>query len=335
MRVVAVLSDYQGVALTAADWGEVRRKADVVVHREPFATDDELVSAVADADVICLMRERIPVTDQLLERLPNLKCVVTTGAANRAIDLAATERRGIVVSGTTNGLGRVATAELAWGLILTLARHIAREDAAIRAGHWQTTIGTALHGKTLGILGLGGVGRHIARYGRAFGMHVIAWSRNLDNERALEAQVDAVSWEDLLARSDVLSVNVVLSPATTDLIDAAALTQMKPTALLVNTSRGPIINEADLIDALRDRSIGGAALDVFNTEPLGEDSPLRHFDNVVLSPHLGYVTDDVYGDFYRETVHSVLAYLDGSPIRVLDAAGSESTVTRRRYEDIE
>ncbi|MDF2442529.1 MAG: hypothetical protein JWR01_732 [Subtercola sp.] len=336
MPRIAVLSDYQNVALDSADWSAVSALADIDVFSEPFADEQDAARRLQGYDVLSIMRERLPITRSLLEALPGLGCVVTTGAANRAIDLAAATEHGVVVSGTTNGLGRVATAELAWGLILAAARSIPQEDRAVREGRWQISVGTTLRGLTLGIVGLGGVGRYVARYANAFDMDVIAWSKNLTEERALESAVTAVSKEELLARSDVLSIHTVLSDETVGLIDGAALAQMKPTAILVNTSRGPIVSEPDLVDALRNGTIASAALDAFDTEPLAADHPYRTLDNLVLSPHLGYVTRDVYADFYRETVASVLAYLKGAPIRVLNRSveAEEPGPVARQYEDL-
>jgi phosphoglycerate dehydrogenase-like enzyme len=336
MRRVAVLNDYQHVALDSADWGPVLRDAEVRVFSEPFETTADAITALQGYEVLCVMRERQPITRRLMDGLPDLRCVVTTGAANRSIDLHAATERGVVVSGTTNGLGRLATAELTWGLVLALARRIPQEDRAIREGAWQTSVGTTLRGLTLGIAGLGGVGRYVARYGRAFDMDVIAWSKNLTEERALESAVTSVSKEELLERSDVLTLHTVMSEETVGLIDAAALARMKPTALLVNTSRGPLVVEQDLVAALQTGVIAGAALDVFDVEPLGPDHPYLSLDNVVLSPHIGYVTRDVYADFFSETVRSVAAYLDGRPIRVLNGAAvqSDAPTAGRRYEDV-
>lgn len=337
MRRVAILNDYQGVALRAADWTRIREQADVTVFDEPMSAA-EAVERLADVEVVCIMRERLPFTRELIEALPALRCIVTTGAANRAIDLDAADDRGIVVSGTTNGLGRLATAELTWGLVLAAARHIPLEDRLVREGRWQTTVGTTLRGLTLGIIGLGGIGRYIARYARAFDMDVIAWSPNLTPERAFESAVDAVgSKEELLERSDVVTLHTVLSAESTGLIDTVAIERMRPGAILVNTSRGPLVEEAALVAALRDGRIGGAALDTFDIEPLPADHPYRSLDNVVLTPHLGYVTLDVYEDFFRETVRATEAYFAGEPINVLAGPGAHAVPTERvvrRYEDV-
>lgn len=336
MTRIAILNDYQGVALHSADWSAVRQRADVTVFTQHFASTAEAIAQLQGYEVLCLMRERLAITEELLDGLPEVRCIVTTGAANRAIDLAAAEEHGVVVSGTTNGLGRVATAELTWGLVLAAARSIPQEDRRIREGRWQSTVGTTLRGLTLGIVGLGGVGRYVARYGNAFDMDVIAWSANLTEERALESAVTAVSKDELFARSDVVSIHTVLSPETEGMIDASVLSSMKPTALLVNTSRGPIVREPDLVEALRSGTIAGAALDAFDVEPLPADHPYRTLENLVLSPHLGYVTKDVYAGFFAETVRSVMAYLDGHPIRVLGGpnASATSAAVTRRYEDL-
>jgi phosphoglycerate dehydrogenase-like enzyme len=333
VRRVAVLNDYQQTCFASADWSPVLKLAQVDVFTEPFADEDAAAAALADYEVLCVMRERTPLPRALLERLTSLRCVVTTGAANRSIDLAAAADLGIVVSGTTNGLGRVATAELTWGLILAVARSIPQEDRAVRDGRWQVSVGTSLRGLTVGIIGLGGVGRYVARYARAFDMEVLAWSKNLTAERALESQARCVSKDELLRRSDVVTVHTVLSGETAGLIDAAALALMKPTAFLVNTSRGPVVREDDLAAALRDGTIAAAALDTFDTEPLPAGHPYRGLPNLVLTPHLGYVTRDVYADFYAETVRSTAAYLDGEPIRLLTAGGSPAAAALRRYED--
>lgn len=336
MPNIAVLNDYQRVALASADWSPVTALADVTVFDEALS-ETEAQERLRGFDVICVMRERLPLTRALLSALPDLRCIVTTGAANRSIDLDAADELGIVVSGTTNGLGRLATAELTWGLVLAAARHIPREDRRVREGKWQTTVGRTLRGSTLGIIGLGGVGRYIARYGRAFDMDVVAWSRNLTEERAVECGATvAASKEELLERSDVVTVHTVLSPETEGLIDAAAIARMRPGAILVNTSRGPLVDEGALTTALREGRIGGAALDVFDREPLASDHPYRTLDNLILSPHLGYVTQDVYRDFFTETVRAVAAFLGGAPINVLAGPGAieADTIVERRYEDV-
>lgn len=336
MRKIAVLNDYQRIALEAADWTSIQNQTEVTVFDEPMGVDEAKIR-LQEFEVLCVMRERLEITRDLIEALPNLRCVVTTGAANRAIDLGAATEHGVIVSGTTNGLGRLATAELTWGLILAAARNTAFEDRGVRAGRWQASVGVTLRGLTLGIIGLGGVGRYVARYGNAFDMNVIAWSPNLTQERALESAATAVdSKQELLQRSDVVTLHTVLSPESTGMINAEAFAWMKPSAILVNTSRGPLVDEAALVDALGARAIRGAALDAFDVEPLPEDHPYRDVDNLILSPHLGYVTEDVYGEFFAETVRSVEAYLSGNPLRVLAGPGASAqpSIPARRYEDI-
>lgn len=319
MTKVGVLNDYQGVASSMADWSEAMALAQVDFLDEVYRDEDHAAEALADYDVLCLMRERLPFPASQFEKLPNLRCLVTAGEFNRAVDLEAASRHGVLVSGTSNGIGRLVTAELTWGLIIAAARNIIVEDRAVQAGVWQTKVGFALHRKTLGIIGLGGVGRYLARYGHAFDMDVIAWSRNLTEEKALEDQVRRVDKEELLRRSDIVSVNMVLSDATKGLIDAEALALMKPTAILVNTSRGPLVDEGALVEALREERIAGAVLDVYDKEPLAGDHALREFtDRVILSPHMGYVTREVYEEFYGETARSLSSYLRGEPIRVLN-----------------
>jgi phosphoglycerate dehydrogenase-like enzyme len=332
MRRVAILNDYQAVALSSADWSRVSAHADIESFSQPFADEDAAAAALAGFEAVCVMRERQPMTRSLLTRLPDLRLIVTTGAANRAIDLDAATELGIIVSGTTNGLGRLATAELTWALILAAFRHLPLEDRSVRAGGWQRTVGRTLRGRTIGIVGLGGVGRYIARYARAFDMEVLAWSRNLTEERAAESMAAAVGFDELLQRSDVVTIHSVLSDETRGLFDAATIARMKRHAVLVNTSRGPIVVEEDLVDALRSGTIAAAALDAYDHEPLPPGHPLLTMDNVVLSPHLGYVTDDVYAEFFTETARSLEAYFAGAPIRLLTDPAPAST--SRRYEDV-
>jgi phosphoglycerate dehydrogenase-like enzyme len=263
------------------------------------------------------MRERTPFTRARLERLPNLKLLVTTGMRNAAIDVGAAQERGIVVCGT--GGVSAATAELTWALILALARHVPAEDRSMREGGWQTTVGIDLAGRTLGVVGLGNQGAPVARIGHAFGMRVIAWSQHLTPQRAAEHGAEAVSRDELLEQSDVLTIHLKLSERSRGLIGAAELARMKPTALLVNTSRGPIVDEAALVAALRDGTIGGAALDVYDTEPLPAHHPLRSTPNTVLTPHIGYVTAATYEVFYGEALEDIAAWRGGEPLRVLPA----------------
>jgi phosphoglycerate dehydrogenase-like enzyme len=309
---IAVLDDYQRVAAGRADWARLAPH-EVSFFHEPLG--DGAAAALEPFEVVCAMRERTPFPAALLERLPNLRLLVTTGMRNAAIDLDAARARGIAVCGTES-LGHP-TAELAWALVLALARRIPQEDAALRAGRWQTSVGTALAGKTLSVLGLGRLGSQTAAYGQAFGMRVVAWSENLTAERAAACGAELVDRERLFREADVLTIHVVLSERTRGLVGAAELALLKPTALLVNTSRGPIVEERALVDALRDGTIAGAALDVYAEEPLPPDSPLLAAPNTVLTPHLGYVSDESYARFYAQTLEAVEAWLSGSPVRVL------------------
>lgn len=310
---IAILDDYQNVALSFADWASI--DAETEVFTTHVGDPDELVSRLAGFEVVVAMRERTRFPARLLARLTDLKLLITTGMKNAAIDLEAARQRGITVCGT-GGVGHN-TAELTWALILAAVRNLAVELPAMRAGGWQTTIGTGLNGRTLGLLGLGRLGSQVARVGQAFGMETVAWSQNLTAERAAEHGVTAVSKQDLFARADVLSIHLVLSERTRGLVGAAELAAMKPDALLVNTSRGPIVDEAALLDALRSRRIGAAALDVYDVEPLPGDHPLRGLPNVVLTPHLGYVTRENYEIFFGDAVEDIVAYRSGNPVRVI------------------
>ena len=272
--------------------------------------------SLADSEIVCAMRERTPFTRQRLERLTNLKLLTTTGMANAAIDIQAARELGVVVCGTS--IGGSATAELTWGLIIALTRHICEEDRNVREGRWQTTIGPELAGRTLGVIGLGRLGARVAAYGAAFEMRVVAWSQNLDVERARELGVEPVGRDELLECADVVSIHTRLSDRTRGLIGSRELAVMKPTAYLVNTSRGPIIDEHALIAALYENRIAGAALDVFDEEPLPREHPLRCAPNTLVTPHVGYAGIDTYTGFYREIVENIEAWLDGAPVRVLN-----------------
>ncbi len=315
MTRVALLDDYQGVALRMADWSRLPAGVELVVFRDHLADPDAVAARLADFDVVMAMRERTPFPQPLLERLPRLRLLVTAGMRNAAIDLRAAADRGVLVCGTA-GLP-YPTAELAWGLILSLARRIPREDRATRDGGWQQTVGVGLNGKTLGVLGLGTLGSRVARFGRAFEMEVLAWSQNLTAGHAAEAGATLVGRDDLLARSDVVTIHLVLSERTRGLIGARELALMKRTAYLVNTSRGPIVDEAALVRALREGLIAGAGLDVYDEEPLPPDHPLRGLPNTVVTPHLGYVTEETYRIFYGQALEDVKAWLAGQPLRVL------------------
>jgi phosphoglycerate dehydrogenase-like enzyme len=312
---VALLDDYQGVALGMADWKSLPAGTDVVVFKDHLADEDALAARLADFDIIMALRERTPFPRTLLGRLPKLKLLITAGMRNASIDMKAAAERGVLVCGTS-GLP-YPTAELAWGLILSLVRRIPAEDRATREGRWQTSLGLGLNGKTLGVIGLGTLGSRVARVGRALEMKVLAWSQNLTAERAAAEEAMLVARDDLLARSDVVSIHLVLGERTRGLIGARELGLMKRSAYLVNTSRGPIVDEGALIRALRDGTIAGAGLDVFDEEPLPRDHPFRRLPNIVITPHLGYVTEETYRIFYGQAVEDIKAYLDGTPLRVL------------------
>ncbi|MQA87610.1 MAG: D-2-hydroxyacid dehydrogenase family protein [Streptosporangiales bacterium] len=313
----AVLDDYQDVALSMADWSVVTDRVDVTTFRRRFEREDDLVDALRDCEVVVIMRERTPFPETLFARLPKLKLLVTTGMRNASVDLAAAAAHGVTVCGTAGS--SEPTVELTWALILGVARHVVTENNSLRSnGQWQSTVGVDLAGKTLGLLGFGRIGTRVGRIGRAFGMDVVAWSRNLPGERTEPEGVRlAASKEELLAASDFVSIHLVLSGRTRGLVDAAALAHMRPTAYLVNTSRGPIVDQRALVEALDQRKIAGAALDVFDVEPLPDDDPLRAMPNVLATPHLGYVTQGNYTTYYREVVEDIEAYLAGSPIRTL------------------
>jgi phosphoglycerate dehydrogenase-like enzyme len=314
---LSILDDYQGVALTMADWSRLEGRVEIVVERKPFADEDAAARALADSQIIAAMRERTPFPRSLVERLPNLKLLNTTGMRNASFDLAALRDRGIVVCGTEGG--GLDTAELTWGLILGAARRIAEDHVSMREGLWQTRIGNRLEGKTLGVLGLGRLGSAVARVGLAFDMKVIAWSPNLTDERAAVVGVERVDKEALLRRSDVLSVHMVLSPRSRGLVGRNDIALMKNTAILVNTSRGPIVDAYAVIEALEAGRLGYAAFDVYDREPLPADHPLRRTPNVLLTPHIGYVTEENYRSSYPQIVENIIAFLDGSPVRVIRA----------------
>ena len=308
---IAILDDYQNVATSLADWDSLA--AEVVVFSKAFADGDDVVRALAGFDVLVAMRERTRFPAEVLDRLTGLRLLVSTGPANAAIDVAAARRHGITVCGT--GYESHPTIEHTWALILGAARNLPAEAESMRTGGWQVTVGEGLHGKTLGLLGLGRVGSGAARVGRAFGMSTIAWSQNLSPETAAEHGARAVTKQQLFTESDVLSIHVVLSERTRGLVAAAELQSMKPSAVLVNTSRGPVVDEAALIGALSEGRIRGAAIDVFDTEPLPADHRLRSLPNALLTGHVAYVTRDLYTIFYQDAVEDIAAYQAGSPIR--------------------
>ncbi|HET8998173.1 MAG TPA: D-2-hydroxyacid dehydrogenase family protein [bacterium] len=313
---VAILDDYQGVALSTADWASLGGDVRVHAFRDHLTDERALIDRLEPFDVIVAMRERTPFSKSLLDRLPRLRLLVTTGMRNASIDMGAATEQGLTVCGT-EGLG-YPTAELTWGLILAWARRIPHEDRITRQGRWQTSVGVGLRGKILGVIGLGRLGSQVATIGRAFGMSVIGWSQNLTAERAAVCGATLAAKDGLLAQSDVVTIHLQLSERTRGLLGAEELGSMKATALLVNTSRGPIVDERALIAALEQRTIAGAALDVFDEEPLPPDHPFRHLENTVITPHLGYVTLENYQVFYRDAVEDVRAFLTGNPVRVLN-----------------
>lgn len=316
---IAILDDYQHVALRYADWSVLGPDCHIEVFDRNLASVDEAAEILAGFDVLCLMRERMPLPRALIERLPRLKLVIVTGARTRTIDMEAAAERGVTVCHTHPGESQYATPELAWGLILSCARWIPQEHQRVREGNWQETIGVALGGKTLGILGLGKLGSRMVPVAKAFGMDVVAWSQNLTEERAASLQVRRVEKDELFRISDVVTIHLILSERTRGLVGERELESMKPSAILVNTSRGPIINEAAMIRALRDGRIRAAGLDVFDQEPLPPDHPLRSIPNAVLTPHLGYVTEGAYRAFFQDMVEGIAAWRAGSPLRVLAA----------------
>jgi phosphoglycerate dehydrogenase-like enzyme len=316
MISIAILDDFQDAARSMAQWERLQGRASLTVFNDHVA-GEALVRRLQPFEVVMLIRERTAMPRALLERLPRLKLLVTAGWRNRAIDLAACKDRGVLVCGTEAGGN--STVELAWGLILALARHIPAEDRALRAGRWQTSLGVGLRGKTLGVLGLGRLGADVARIGLAFGMQVIAWSQNLTPEHAAGVGARRVDKPMLFEASDVLTIHVVLSERTRGLVGPAELARMKPTAVLVNTSRAGIVDTDALVHALQRGTIAGAGLDVYDDEPLPADAPILKAPNTVLTPHLGYVTGDSYRIYFGQALEDIEAWLNGSPIRVMEA----------------
>src|SRR5580700_3066925 len=305
---IAVLDDYQNVALESADWSVLRDRAEITVFQDHLADPDAVIERLRPFDVVCVMRERTPLPRSLIERLPNLKLIASTGAGNVSIDGVAAAERGIAVVHT--GYRSDPTIEFTWALILASARNIVTENNSVRSGGWQQTVGTDLRGKTLGILGLGRIGSEVARIGSAFGMNPVAWSQNLTAQAAKAAGALLVSKDQLFERADILTIHLVLSSRTRGLVGAAELERMKPTARLINASRGPIVEEQAFISALKNKQIAGAAIDVFDLEPLPPSHPFRTLDNVLATPHLGYVSHGLYKTFYMDTVSNVRKWLD-------------------------
>ena len=311
---IAILDDYQNVALQMADWSRLDGKAKITVFNDHIADLDALVERLKPFDVLCIMRERTPLPAAVIERLPNLKLIASTAPINAAIDVAAATAHGILVSGT--GYTSSSTIELTWALILALARKIPSEASAVRHGGWQVSVGEDLGGKTLGVLGLGRIGSRVAKIGRAFDMEVIAWSQNLTPDRAQAQAARLVGKEELFRQADFLTIHLVLSRRTRGLVGASELALMKSSSRLINTSRGAIVDEVALVAALAECRIAAAALDVFNVEPLPDGHPFRTLDNVIATPHIGYVSQRQYETFYGDTVENILAWLDGKPIRL-------------------
>ncbi len=316
MQSIVILDDYQNVALTYGDWGKLAGRATLKVLTRHIADPTELAEELADADIIVANRERTKITDALLAMLPKLKLIVTSGMRNASIDVAAANARGIMVCGTST-LG-YPTAELTWTLILAFMRRLPQEVASLASGGWQTSVGTSVRDKTLGIIGLGRIGSDVAKVGQALGMKVIAWSRSLTPEKAADLGVECVTMDELLARSDVATIHLLLNKDTKGFIGAEQLAKMKRTALLVNTSRAQLVDTPALIAALKSYKLGGAALDVYDNEPLAADAPIRNAPNTLLTPHLGFVMAENYQITFGQGVENIIAWLDGKPIRVIE-----------------
>ncbi len=308
----AILDDYLNVARKVADWPSISDRVDITVFNQPFASQDAAASALKDFEIICAMRERTPFPRALFASLPKLKLLITSGMRNAALDMEAAKEHGVVLCGTQ--WGRDPTAPLTMGLILELTRNIGRENARMHAGEpLQKFVGMEIEGRTLGVIGLGKLGSKVSALAKAFGMNVIAWSPNLTQERCKEVGVTYATKEELFANADIITVHVVLGPRSRGLVGAADLARMKPTAFLVNTARGPIVDEAALLEALQQKKIAGAGIDVYSVEPLPVDHPFRKLDNIVLTPHLGYVTEEKFGNHYRQMVDGIDAWFKGEP----------------------
>jgi phosphoglycerate dehydrogenase-like enzyme len=305
---IAVLDDYQDVALDSADWSALRGRADIAVFQSHLANPGAVIERLLPFDIVCVMRERTPLPRDIIERLPNLKLIASTGPVNAAIDIAAAGDHGIVVTHT--GYSSDPTVEFTWALILASARNIVTESNSVRSGGWQETVGTDLHGKILGVLGLGRIGSRVARIGSAFGMKLVAWSQNMTPETAGAAGASLVSKEQLFEQADILTIHLVLSSRTRGLVGAGELARMKPTSRLINAARGPIVDEQALISVLQKRRIAGAAIDVFDNEPLPSSHPFRTLDNVLATPHIGYVSRNLYKTFYQDSVSNIQKWLD-------------------------
>jgi len=314
---IALLDDYFNAARDLADWSQLDGRADITVFTEPLGGEENAAKVLADFEIIVGMRERTPFPGTLIRRLPKLKLLITTGMRNRSFDLEAAHAQGITVCGTEGGSGPGSASELAVGLMITLMRDIHGQFDSMRQGGWQTRPGYGLAGKTLGLLGLGKLGGAVAAVGNAFNMKVIAWSQNLTDQRAAECNARRVKKDELFRQSDVLSIHLILSDRTRGIVGARELGMMAPTAYLINTSRGPIVDEVALLKALQEKRIAGAALDVYSVEPLPADHLIRRLDNVLLTPHIGYVTAENLAEWYPDAVEDIVAFLEGRPIRVL------------------
>lgn len=303
----AILDDYQKVSTSFADWSVITDRVELTIFDQHESEEARLIRRLLPFEILCVMRERTPLNRKILSQLTNCKLIVSTGARNASIDLSAAEEFGITVKNT--GYLASGAPELTWGLLLAIARHIPQEFQNIRSDKWQTTVGTDLKGKTIGIIGLGRIGSNIARYAQAFEMRILAWSPNLTKEKAIEAGAILVTKDELFKESDFITIHMVLSGRSRELIKMNDLKMMKPSAFLINTSRGPLIKESDLIEVLRERKIRGAALDVYDTEPLNPDHPFRKLDNVLATPHIGFVTEETYRLFYQDTVRAIESWL--------------------------
>ena len=304
---IAILDDYQNVGLKMTDWSALSGRAEIAVFNDHVADPSALVERLLPFDVVCVMRERTPLPREVLERLPRLKLIASTGSRNPSIDAEAAKELGITVTAT--GYRSSPTIELTWALLLASVRGIVQENNSIRDGGWQKSVGQDLKGTTLGVVGLGNVGGQVARIGLAFGMKIIAWSQNMTPEIAEAAGARLVSKDELFRQADIVTIHLILSRRTKGIVGTAELGLMKPTSRLINTSRGPIVDEASLIKALGSHAIAGAAIDVFDQEPLPSEHPFRSMDNVLTTPHIGYVTEGLYRMFYADTVANISAWL--------------------------
>jgi phosphoglycerate dehydrogenase-like enzyme len=315
---IAILDDYLRLSQQVADWSVLRGRVEVTVFDRPLGPLEKAAEALADFEILCTLRERMPFPRELIERLPRLRYLCVTGKRSDTIDVAAADERGVLVSNTpVTGAGSGAVVELTWGLILALVRHIPAEDRMMRSGGWQHFAGTTLKGKRLGVVGLGGLGAGVARIGAAFAMEVRAWSPNLTPARAEAAGARLVSKAELFAESDVVTLHLALAPSTRGVVGAAEIGAMKPSAVLVNTARAGLLDEEALLAALQSGRIAGAGLDVYAVEPLPEDHPIRSLPNVVITPHLGYFTREMLASYYRDAIENITAFLDGRPIRLV------------------